>query len=499
MNLSKLSVKLLCTLVSLVLLAGISPAAVNAAVNPSAEGMTLSAKAVLSNDMTALAFSSSVDVDALTEYLEEQLTSFSSYISLSSFKIPRDTANINSLASLIFTQMPTIFHVNTFSYGPTYSSTIGYIKPEYHYDADTYSSMMAEIDECAEKMVSDLKDNDALSDVQKTLLVHDRLADFCEYTLIEDTSAPEFLTTHSIYGAMVTGDTVCQGYAAAYTYMLDKLNIPSYICVSTALNHAWNIVYVNGNYYHVDVTFDDPIWGGTEWDVAGKVGHDYFLVSTEYMMANAHNATDYDTTPTDTSFDGYFWQSSATSFELIGDTVYYIDNSTGSLKTYDGEVLLTISDKWKAGASSYWSGNMSCLASDGEVLFYSVPEGVYAYSPEKSRSFKAYEPDLSMGDYFYVYGMKYENESFILDINNTPNFTNDQMQRVTVEYTFTEPVVEGDIDGDGMLASNDYILIRMHCNLQSELDETAMEKADVNCDGVITTADYIVIKMLLKQ
>jgi len=499
MKSSRLSVKLLCAFVSLILILGVSPVTANAAVSSVANGMTLSAKAVLNGEIDTLAFSDSVDVDGLTKYLKEQLTSFSTYISLSSYRIPKNTANVNALASLIFTQMPTVFHVSTFSYGPSYSSTIGYILPEYHYDADTYKAMMAEVDERAEEMVGDLKDNDALSDVQKTLLVHDRLANFCEYTLIEDTNAPEFLTTHSIYGAMVTGDAVCQGYAAAYTYMLDKLDIPSYICVSTALNHAWNIVYVNGNYYHVDVTFDDPLWGVTEWNVAGNVIHDYFLVSTEYMMANGHNATDYDTTPTDTSYDSYFWQNSNTAFQLVGDTVYYIDNSTGALNSYDGNCFVTIPDKWTASASSYWSGNLSCLATDGEVLFYSTPDAIYAYSPEKGRAYKAYEPDLSMGDYFHVYGMKYENGSFILDINNTPNFTNDLMQRVKAEYTFTVPVIEGDIDDDGNLSANDYILIKMYCNVQTEFSEDMAKKADVNCDGVITTADYIVIRMLLKQ
>ncbi len=493
------SIRLLGVLLATVLLLGASPVAVGAAISPDALDMTLSARAVLSGDLAPLAFSSSVDVDALTDYLEEQLSSFASYISLSSFKIPRNTENINALASLIFSKMPLIFHVNTFSYGPVYSGTIGYITPQYHYDADTYASMLAEIDQGAEAMVSDLKGNNALDDVQKALLVHDRLAYFCEYTLIEDTADPAFLTSHSIYGAMVIGDAVCQGYAAAYTYMLEKLDIPSYICVSTALNHAWNIVYVNGNYYHVDVTYDDPIWSGTEWDVAGKVGHNYFLVSTEYMMANGHNANDYDTTPADKSFDSYFWQSSAASFQLLDGTVYYIDSSVGELKTYGGDTLVTIDDKWMAGESSYWSGNMSCLASDGEVLFYSVPEAVYAYSPAKGRSYKAYEPDLSMGDYFYIYGMKYEKGSFTLDVNNTPNFTNDLMQRVTVEYAFSIPVIEGDIDDDGSLSANDYILIKMYCNVQTELSEDMAARADVSGDGVITTTDYIIIRILLKS
>jgi len=499
MSPKKLSIKLLCAFFALVLVLGVSRFTANAALNPNIGGEVISAKTVLSGDVGPCAFSSTVDVAALKAHLKTQFANHSTYISVSKYKIPNNTENINALATLIFCEMPTAFHVETFRYGPSYSSTISYIYPEYYYDSATYQTMLAEIDAGAESMVAGFKDNTALTDVQKALLAHDRLAAFCEYTLFGDTESEDFRHSHNIYGATVTGKAVCQGYALAYTYMMDKLGIPSYVCVSNALNHAWNIVYVNNNYYHVDVTWDDPIWDTSNWDVTGKAYHNYFLVSTQYMMANNHNATDYDTTPTDTTYDSYFWQNSDTGFQLLGDTVYYIDNTAGTLNTYGGDVLLTIDDKWMANATAYWNRNHSCLATDGAVLFYSTPKAVYAYDPAKNVSYKAYEPDLSMGDYFSIYGMSYSGGSFTLDVNNTPNFNNNLMQRLKVQYTFTVPIIKGDINNDGALSSNDYILIRMHCNMQCMLDEEMAKNADLNADGIISAVDYITVQMLLKS
>lgn len=59
----------------------------------------------------------------------------------------------------------------------------------------------------------------------------------------------------SAYGALIDGACVCEGYASAYKLLLDAMGIPCEI-VSTK-SHAWNIVQVDGQWYHVDVTHCD--------------------------------------------------------------------------------------------------------------------------------------------------------------------------------------------------------------------------------------------------
>ena len=59
----------------------------------------------------------------------------------------------------------------------------------------------------------------------------------------------------NIYGALVERKTVCHGYALAYQYLLHKLGLPCVI--ASGSKHAWNIVKMEGDFYHVDVTWGD--------------------------------------------------------------------------------------------------------------------------------------------------------------------------------------------------------------------------------------------------
>ncbi len=65
------------------------------------------------------------------------------------------------------------------------------------------------------------------------------------------------------YGALVSKEAVCAGIARAYKYLLDQLNIPSYVVTGQMIAdgdaepHAWNLVVLNGRCYNVDVTSDE--------------------------------------------------------------------------------------------------------------------------------------------------------------------------------------------------------------------------------------------------
>lgn len=64
----------------------------------------------------------------------------------------------------------------------------------------------------------------------------------------------------NIYGALVQRKTVCHGYALAYLYLLQKVGIQATVVTGDCHSgepHAWNIVKMEGNYYHVDVTWGD--------------------------------------------------------------------------------------------------------------------------------------------------------------------------------------------------------------------------------------------------
>ena len=86
---------------------------------------------------------------------------------------------------------------------------------------------------------------------EKETYVHDALMQLVEY----DLDAP---MNQSAYSALVGGRSVCAGYARAFQYLMQLLDIPCYYCTGFAgEDHAWNIVKIDDVYHNVDVTWDD--------------------------------------------------------------------------------------------------------------------------------------------------------------------------------------------------------------------------------------------------
>lgn len=103
-------------------------------------------------------------------------------------------------------------------------------------------------------------------------------------------------SAYTPYAALITGTSVCQGYAEAYMAML-RYNGIKCVMVSNE-NHAWNLANIDGQWYHVDVTWDDPVP-----DRAGYVRYNYFLKSDAYMIRD-HDRWNDSYACTSTKYDG---------------------------------------------------------------------------------------------------------------------------------------------------------------------------------------------------
>lgn len=97
---------------------------------------------------------------------------------------------------------------------------------------------------------------------------------------------------YNVYGAFADGNIVCEGYARAFKYILDGLGIESILVSGTATNsageeetHMWNYIRLDGRWYAVDITWDDPIIsnGGT---LTEELRYKYFLKGSEEFMKN---------------------------------------------------------------------------------------------------------------------------------------------------------------------------------------------------------------------
>ncbi len=91
----------------------------------------------------------------------------------------------------------------------------------------------------------------------------------------------------AVASALVNGQTVCAGYAHAFQYMMQKMGIPCAFVVGYAgEKHAWNVLELDGKYYAMDVTWDDPIGAR-----AGDYYYNYFNV-TDAQLAADHSRSD---------------------------------------------------------------------------------------------------------------------------------------------------------------------------------------------------------------
>ncbi|MDR3584662.1 MAG: Ig-like domain-containing protein, partial [Desulfosporosinus sp.] len=130
-----------------------------------------------------------------------------------------------------------------------------------------------------------------MNDYQKEKVIHDWIVTKVAY----DTA----LVQHSDYAALVSPyKTVCQGYALLTYKMLNQAGIQTKILEGTAggEDHTWNEVYLDGAWYHLDTTWDDPIP-----DVAGRVMYDYYNLTDAQIKVNHTWSTSYPLATT--SFD----------------------------------------------------------------------------------------------------------------------------------------------------------------------------------------------------
>lgn len=112
---------------------------------------------------------------------------------------------------------------------------------------------------------------------KKIKTIHDYIINNTKYDIERSDSKITKYYSDIAYGALIENYAICGGYADSMKLFLDKLNIPNYKISSE--NHIWNLVKIDNNWYHLDLTWDDPVTSTGE-DV---LEYDYFLITTEEL------------------------------------------------------------------------------------------------------------------------------------------------------------------------------------------------------------------------
>ena len=193
----------------------------------------------------------------------------------------------------------------------TDGSKISISKPDFIDDEGDLPAMHEELYNATCDVIKKIPEGS--SDYEKALFVYDYIMENTVYDH-EGAKSEKRSMCHTSYGCLVEGKAVCEGYAAAFTYIMQMLNIESGVC--TGSNHAWNYINLDGEYYWLDATWDDN-------DRDNSFGHTYFLINDEMLLRTR-------------SFDlqqGFVPE--CTSLELN----YYVQNG-GFFESYDEKKVI---------------------------------------------------------------------------------------------------------------------------------------------------------------
>lgn len=112
-----------------------------------------------------------------------------------------------------------------------------------------------------------------LTDMEKVKYVNDYIVVNTKYNL-DSKESP-----YTPYSILLQGEGVCEGYALAALLLFDELEIEAKYISGDAVPggpHAWNLVKLDNQWYHLDITWNDPLP-----DQGNKVHYDYYLISDQ--------------------------------------------------------------------------------------------------------------------------------------------------------------------------------------------------------------------------
>ena len=251
-----------------------------------------------------------------------------------------------------------------------------------------------------------------MSDYECVKVIHDYLVKYVNYDyegLKSGAVNNASHKSHSAEGALCYNLAVCDGYAKAFQLLCAQVGIEAHMMYGKAGNatagyesHAWNVVKINGAWYQVDCTWDDPLINNEIITDGSNITYKYFLLTDSEMYVD--HILDKDQTPNEKT-------CTDTLFKGLGETL--------SLEAAMGEpgVIVTNAKSFYLAITEYTSKKQwNC--------FIAVPQSVTITEDEIEAAVIAGAETLGYNGFSYGYGCTYMNVgSYVVyefDITVTP-------------------------------------------------------------------------------
>lgn len=234
----------------------------------------------------------SSQTDEAEKRIINALEAYETEVDISDCDISKD--DINEIVTSIIEENAQLFYVNrkySISYGRLSEDIIS-VNFSFIYNDSELDIKVNDFKSRVNMILNEIQDSGDELDI-----IH-----LCHDYIVENYSYDETMGSSDAYNMLLTGKGTCMAYTALYGYILRQYGIENTVVKSSQLNHIWNAVQLNGEYYNVDVTWDDPIGGNVF-----STSHKYLMKSDEYFEANDHEGRSSSVDCTSKLYDKYNW------------------------------------------------------------------------------------------------------------------------------------------------------------------------------------------------
>ena len=156
---------------------------------------------------------------------------------------------------------------------------VSYISFNYRFTATEVQQLNAASNKRMQEILDMIPEGS--TEIAKIKIFHDQIVLNCTYD-------ENYNYSGTPYGALVAGQAVCEGYARAFAMLCNKVGIENLFAIGSydGIEHKWNMVKLDGNWYNIDLTWDDPPRDGD-----GEPNPDYYIQYNYFMYKTGQSGT----------------------------------------------------------------------------------------------------------------------------------------------------------------------------------------------------------------
>ena len=338
---------------------------------------------------------------SLKEFIKQECKKCVEEIDISSYQVTYE--EVSNVLNTLFLDSE-LFHLygyNVWSSGDIVVSIV----PEYTMTAEEFENYWNGINKTTQDYLSKVDAN--MSDLDKILFTNNYLCQICDYVEYETQEELNNIDWeyHTMAKALTEGYAVCDGYSKAFSYLLSQVGVEASLVTSDLLCHAWNLVRLENDYYHIDTTWNDT-------GMYGKITYSYFMLSDTEMFNRSHNvnntkdwAQEYDATNTKFDANNNAWINGIDNYLIYKDNYWYavglIPDDYTHMYLYKYDIDENVFDKYTVILESSL-GHYPALTTNGNNLYFSNSNKIMKMDFKGANVEILYTTDISTSEYIYA-------------------------------------------------------------------------------------------------